>query len=116
MKCLRTRNYKALQGGRKPRSLEKNCGYSGNLMDYIKDTFYTPAMTVDNYGKLWEIDHIVPLSSFDLTDPKQYVVANHYTNLQALLIEDNREKSNRLDWIHPSKRKESERGNGIQGH
>lgn len=106
MKCLRTRNYKALKGKKKPRSLEKNCGFSGFLMDYIKTTFYNDRMTPDNYGEVWELDHIKPLSSFDLTDPNQYIEANHYTNLQALLVEDNKEKSGRLNWIHPSRRKE----------
>ena len=28
-------------------------------------------MTWDNYGILWEIDHIKPCASFDLSDPKQ---------------------------------------------
>lgn len=105
MKYLRTRNYKALKGKKKPRSLEKNCGFSGLLMDYIETTFYSDQMTPDNYGSVWELDHILPLASFDLTDPVQYVKANHYTNLQALLVDDNKEKSGKLDWIHPNKRK-----------
>ena len=44
-------------------------------------------MNWDNYGKMWEIDHIFPLSrggSF------------HYTNTQPLTILENRTKSNNI--------------------
>jgi len=30
-----------------------------------------------------------------------FIHSSHYTNLQALLINDNTGKSNKLDWVHP---------------
>lgn len=48
----------------------------------------------DNYGD-WELDHIIPLSSFDLTDRSQIKQACHYKNFQPLLAKDNRAKSNK---------------------
>ena len=49
-------------------------------------------------GMTWEnthIDHLKPLSKFDLSDDEQLEQAFHYTNCRPLLARDNRSKSNR---------------------
>jgi len=53
-------------------------------------------MTWDNYGKRWDIDHFIPLSSFDLTDPEQVKKACHYKNLQPLWGKHNRIKGPKI--------------------
>jgi hypothetical protein len=50
-------------------------------------------MSWDNYGE-WQIDHIKPLSKFDLTDRQQLHEACNFNNLQPLWAEDNLAKSN----------------------
>ena len=52
-------------------------------------------MCWNNYGKLWHIDHIIPLSLFDLTDPVQFKKAVHYSNLQPMWASENLSKGNR---------------------
>lgn len=50
-------------------------------------------MSWKNYGvKGWHIDHIVPCSSFDLTDLEQQKKCFHYTNLQPLWWYENLSK------------------------
>ena len=53
-----------------------------------------PTFSMENYGKLWVIDHIRPIASFDLTDPGQQKEAFHYTNCQPLGKEENATKGN----------------------
>ena len=49
-------------------------------------------MTSDMTWDTIELDHVRPLSSFDLTNPKQLKEAAHYSNIQPLLKSDNRKK------------------------
>lgn len=66
------------------------------LRKYIEDKFLE-GMNWDNYGKYgWHVDHILPCSSFDLTDIEQQKICFHYTNLQPLWAIDNLKKSNKI--------------------
>ena len=58
---------------------------------------FTKGMTWKNYGFYgWHIDHIIPCSSFDMTDPEQQKQCFHYTNLQPLWAEDNLRKGDKI--------------------
>ena len=61
-----------------------------HFMDYLLLKM-TPDMTMDNI----HIDHIKPVSRFNLHDHDDFLDCSHYTNLQPLLAKDNMSKSNK---------------------
>jgi hypothetical protein len=56
-------------------------------------------MSWANVGE-WEIDHVIPISAFDLTDEQQVRCVNHFTNLQPLWAADNRRKRDKIERPH----------------
>ena len=57
---------------------------------------FNRGMTWANYGAHWHVDHVLPCSSFDHSDPKQRAQCWHWTNLEPLEAKANLEKSNRI--------------------
>lgn len=89
---LRVRISKLLRYGRVG-STVKDLGCSIEELKMHLESKFQPGMTWENYGpKGWHIDHIRPLSSFDLTDKTQFLEACNYVNLQPLWWYDNLSK------------------------
>jgi len=91
----RSRIYGALKKGFKSYSSEELIGCSMETYKLYLETLFKPQMSWENYGK-WEIDHIIPCSTFNLSDPEQQKICFHYTNTQPLWISENRSKCNRV--------------------
>ena len=65
------------------------------LKEYLEKKF-KKGMTWKNQGRFgWHIDHIVPCSKFDLSDPDQQKKCFNYKNLQPLWAKENILKSNK---------------------
>ena len=69
----------------------------GCTVDFFKkhlESKFVEGMTWKNYGGKngWQIDHIMPCASFDLSKPENQKKCFHYTNLQPLSAADNRKK------------------------
>ena len=83
----------ALKNNSKKSSVLKYLGCSiDNFKKYIENKFEY-GMSWKNYGE-WQLDHIVPLSKFDLTDEQQLMIALHYSNHQPLWNKENIVKGN----------------------
>ena len=67
-------------------------GCTGDFAVAYLESKFLPGMNWKN-RKEWHIDHIKPLSIFDLTNPEEQCKAFHYTNLQPLWAIDNRRKA-----------------------
>lgn len=86
LQVIRARILAAIKAssGKKIRKSSELLGCSiQEVKKYIELKFKTP-MSWDNHGKIWDIDHIIPCASFDLSDPEQQRKCFHYTNLQPL--------------------------------
>ena len=92
---LRTRMYIAVRNGQKSGSAVRDLGCSiPHFKLYIENQF-DPGMSWDNYGE-WHLDHVIPLSNYDLNDRNQFLEAANWLNYQPLWAIDNLRKSHKM--------------------
>lgn len=101
---LRRRLAHALNGETKGGSSVKDLGCLVGFLKVYLESQFEPWMTWKNWKlrptkehpKVWHVDHIKPLSCFNLGDRKQFLDASHYTNLRPLEAAKNIRKGNKL--------------------
>ena len=92
----RCRIWHALKGISKNETSKQLLGCNNQeYIDYLTKLFL-PSMTLENYGTVWEVDHMMPCSSFNLADEEERKKCFHFTNTQPMFIIDNKQKSNRI--------------------
>lgn len=64
-------------------------GCSNTELLFRFEAMFKEGMHEGNYGTEWEIDHIRPICSFDLTKEEDLRKCFHYSNLQPLWREEN---------------------------
>ena len=90
---LRTRLGKVISRWSNDGSSIQDIGCSADELKEHIESMFKDGMSWENHGKEgWHIDHIVPLSSFDLTDREQFLAACNYKNIQPLWAKDNLSK------------------------
>lgn len=99
---LRARLSHSIRNNHKMGSGVSDLGCSiDEFIKYLENQFLD-GMDWGNYGhgvNKWNIDHIVPLLSVDLTDREQLLKVCHYSNLRPLWMIDNLKKGNRIENI-----------------
>ena len=95
-KVLRTRFLKTLNGKKKEGSTFQLIGCSKKfLLEWISYLFEDD-MHWNNYGIVWNIDHVLPCSSFDLTCKKSQEQCYHWTNLRPMYCKKNFQKGSKV--------------------
>lgn len=94
VECIRTRLNQVLRKSGGSGKTEELLGCStGELKTYLESKFQE-GMNWENHGRYgWHIDHIIPISSFDLTIEKERKKACHFSNLQPLWAKENWKKN-----------------------
>jgi hypothetical protein len=92
---VRTRIYNCLKRNKNKRSVDylgcSNEEYFNYIMTYNKD------YTIENYGKIWHIDHVIPISTFDMSNNNDTKIAFNWRNTMPLYYKDNLRKNNKID-------------------
>lgn len=94
---LRTRMSMALKQGNKTGSAVNDLGCSIEEFRIYLSSKFSEGMNWENYGE-WQIDHIFPLSKFNLSNRDEFLRAAHFSNLQPLWRTDNLSKFNKVNY------------------
>ena len=98
-RLLRLRLYHVVKKGYKKDSALSLVGCSMDQLKKHLESKFEEGMSWDNWTREgWHIDHIIPLSSFDMSKEEEQKKAMHYTNLQPLWAKDNMRKGSKIDW------------------
>lgn len=92
---IRNRIKRAFKGNYQSGSAIQLIGCSVEEVKKYLESQFLPGMSWENYGE-WHIDHIIPLSAFNLSNEEEAKKACNYKNLQPLWAKDNLEKSNKI--------------------
>lgn len=81
--CLRSSLYRGIKQNRDSLVLRKLGITFTEYKKYIESKF-KPEMNWDNWGDVWELDHIIPICDWDMTNKEEVNKCFHYSNTQPL--------------------------------
>ena len=93
-KNVRTRMTQFISSGKKLGSTVELLGCSGEDLKRHLENNFKSGMTWENYGSVWEMDHVKPIASFDLTKKEEQHKCFSYTNIQPLFTTTKIAKNN----------------------
>lgn len=114
---VRTRIYNCLRNKNKTKHSIEYLGctsqeYFNWMLTYDKN------YDLNNYGSEWHIDHVIPLSKFNLNNVEEQLIAFNWRNTMPLSAKQNMSKNNRFDKLqiieHFTKLSEYHKKNNIE--
>jgi hypothetical protein len=92
---LRTRIYNCLRNKNKSKHSIEYLGCSSD--EYFNWIFtYNNNCSLDNHGKEWHVDHVIPISKFDLNNQEEQLLAFNWRNTMPLSSKENLKKNNKI--------------------
>ena len=92
---IRTRIYNCLRNKNKSKHSVEYLGCSSD--DYFKWIFnYNNNCLLENHGKEWHIDHVIPVSKFNLDNQEEQLLAFNWRNTMPLSSKENLSKNNKI--------------------
>ena len=93
-RCVRARIWVALNKQKEKHTIEYLGCDSETYFKWILN--YNTLYTIENRGKVWHIDHVIPLSAFNLENPEEQLIAFNWRNTMPLSAKENLQKNNRI--------------------
>jgi len=84
IQIIRINILQSIQKTKKTKSSIKLLGCDIKFYKEYLESKFLPEMSWENHGEIWEIDHIIPCSSFDLTIEQNQLICFNYKNTQPL--------------------------------
>ncbi len=92
--ALRSKFHKFIKGQKT--SISNYLGCDLNFYTKWIESNFTNEMSWDNYGKEWDMDHVIPTSILDFSNEKNIKFCYNWINFRPLKKSDNMSKSNKL--------------------
>jgi hypothetical protein len=93
---LRTRMYQSMGVYSDIGSVSADIGCTIDELWAHLESKFQPGMTRDNWGKVWEVDHIFPLAKIKRGCRIEFLSAANWRNLQPLTPKQNRDKGDKV--------------------
>jgi hypothetical protein len=90
----RTRIYNCLKRNKNKHAQEYLGCTASEYLKWIK--YNTSDFTLETYGHIWHIDHIIPLSKFNFENEQDRSIAFNWRNTMPLIAKDNLSKNNKI--------------------
>jgi len=92
---IRTRIYNCLRNKNKTKHSVEYLGCCSD--EYFEWIFsYNNNCNLENHGKEWHIDHVIPISKFDLNNEEEQLLAFNWRNTMPLSSKENLSKNNKI--------------------
>jgi len=90
----RTRIYNCLKRNKSKHYIEYLGCSSTEYFEWMLE--HSSEFTLDNYGKEWHIDHVIPLSRFNIDDVESQMLAFNWRNTMPLSAKENLAKNKKI--------------------